>query len=1128
MAATQDDSLTGDSQRGGAVICKALLDAATPEMFSRNAFRLTGLPVDARTREITKRADKLEIMGGVGWSVQTGALATETPPTRDQIREAIQRLKDPEQRIIDEFFWFWPREFGQSARDPAIKALEGGDADTAFQIWTTMETNPANGHVAMHNIAVLRQLMAMEWENDYARNAELTERRRREIDEFWRGAFQRWNALFGDELLWENVSARIKQLDDPRLTSGFARRMRATLPSALAKLNAGLALRYAESGKMELARVQVQFMREIKLGPAAMESTAELALAPATARLKQQVQQTQARAAKTPRDGVKAALELLEHTRRALPLFELFFGKESELRNELSDEVAWVCNGAQITYHQATHDHKSCLELLKMVLPLGTASELRSRIEQNIQILETHLRGQMAQVSSARLKSLLMALRGIDEGTAPPEARLAKIKQELVPALEEMIRDEGAGGPSATTLANSMAISLRGISLIARRDHNDFKTGMAALTLAFELARDPELKHQLTQDQAVMARRESEVKRRLEQDKAQTAETVQAILKTRRGSAGKPVSSARLESLLMVLRSIDEGTAPPEARLAKIKKDLLPALEELIREEGAGGPSASALANSIAASLYRISLDARRNHGDFKTGMAALTLAAALASDPELKHQLTQDKALMASRESEVKTRLEQEKAQKTGPGSGQKKNRESAPAPRDVMRHVMSTGPVQAILKALRESAEKPSLRLNRFKSEVVPVISNLFADTTGDSEMLVAVMEAAAVVLREISMAAWEPHKDIETALAANELASKYTLEAEMRKRLGLERSNFLRIDAEIKKRLAAERSTAPQTKDKPAPQVWPPRVKKVVWEERPVERGPSLAQRTERTKTVIYSFLLVGIFVFWVHNLLTKSKVSPSAYEYHPIPTGLNFTDFRLNPTPQPVTITLPTGNAPPTPDGSGNRANSRGAFQPRATTIPMTPFAAYSTSGYQPRLPTVPATPFGTNSTGALLLGVVTTPATPSPANNTGAPGAPAYSDSELERDRQAIDREKAKAGLLAGQLKKDKQELDNARRGADQLEKQVANLYEQVNEARAALDQKNPSAVSEYNRLADVYTAMAGNLRVQNENFRQATTRYNTRLGQIQTEALTVTRMLDDYNSKLRRNRRPNP
>jgi hypothetical protein len=254
MRATEDNSLTGGPGRSASGTCKALLAAATPEMFRANAFRITGLPVDATTRVIIKHADKLKMMEelGQGKRAHTRAFALTPPPGVDQIRDAIQALRDPERRIVDEFFWFWPDAFGSSAQDPAIQALAVGERETALEIWTLKEASPTAGVTAMHNVAVLWKLVALEWE-EYAGQEQVDNERRRKIEGYWRNAFKRWDLLAADDLLWERVSARARQLDDPCRTTGFVSKTPATLLQALDKINAELAIRYAESGRMNLA-----------------------------------------------------------------------------------------------------------------------------------------------------------------------------------------------------------------------------------------------------------------------------------------------------------------------------------------------------------------------------------------------------------------------------------------------------------------------------------------------------------------------------------------------------------------------------------------------------------------------------------------------------------------------------------------------------------------------------------------------------------------------------------------------------------------------------------------------------------------------------------------------------------
>ena len=497
MSATQDNSLTDGPGRSGSGKCKALLTAATPEMFRANAFRITGLPVDATTREITKHADKLRMMEelGQGKSAHTGAFSLTPPPSIDQIRDAIQCLRDPERRLLDEFFWFWPDDFGSSAQDPAIQALAGGDRETALEIWTLKETSPTAGLTAMHNVAILWQLVALEWE-EYAGKEQIDDARKSKIEGYWRNSFKRWELLAVDDIFWESVSARVKQLDDPRLTTGFVRRMRATLPQALDKINAELALRYAENGRMDMAQVHVQFMRETNSGLDDVEKVAELVLAPVATRLKQQIQRAKEHAAKHPTEAVKTGRELLDHARCALPLFELFFGKESEARNELSDEVAVLCNQLPIDYHKATGDDKGCIKLLRAVLPFATSIDLRRQIEKNIATLTGNL-------TFKKLEPVYALLKVLQDSNTAPSVRFNRFKSEAVPAISKA-SSAISGSEEHSDLVNAAAIVLRTISLSAWNDHQDITTAVAANEMATKYACDAEIRQRLTADKITL------------------------------------------------------------------------------------------------------------------------------------------------------------------------------------------------------------------------------------------------------------------------------------------------------------------------------------------------------------------------------------------------------------------------------------------------------------------------------------------------------------------------------------------------------------------------------------------------------------------------------------------------
>jgi hypothetical protein len=465
--------------------CQALIESASLSIYRENAFRITGLTVDAGAKERARHADRLKIMEelGQGEAANSSAFALNPPPSLDQIREASRRLTDPEKRLIDEFFWFWPITFGNSASDPGLQAIMRGDPSGAYAIWAEAENNPKTGFVATHNIAVMCHLLAVEW-TLYEIATPLDSDREEEIRTYWSEAFTRWKKIFCDDLVWDTIKARIRSVDDARLTAGFGRRMCNSLPQALGKINAEAAIKFAEQGQFQLARTHVDFMRESQQSLDSLAKTAELVLAPARTRLKQQIERARQRAGNSQSEVLTAARELLEHARQFAQLFDLFLGKDGRAQNELSDEVATVCNQLPIAYHKATGDHKGCIELLKAALPFAVSSELRQEIQNSINVL---------------------MVREIEDSKLSPKAKLAKIRQEIIPIVFLFRKVEETGHirivqAVSDEFANFVAISLRGISIDAHNDHDDLETALDAIGLASDLAHEPELKERLAQD----------------------------------------------------------------------------------------------------------------------------------------------------------------------------------------------------------------------------------------------------------------------------------------------------------------------------------------------------------------------------------------------------------------------------------------------------------------------------------------------------------------------------------------------------------------------------------------------------------------------------------------------------
>jgi len=479
--------------------CKELIDASHIDLYRHNAFRVTGLHVDASNREVARHSDKLKMLEelGHGASANSSAYVLSPLPSVEDIKQALQRLKNPQQRLIDEFFWFWPEKFGESSNDPALQAIQNGDAQEAYGIWSQWEEDESMNFIGSHNIAIMFHMTALDWTVFHIAD-DVDEEREEKIKGYWRESFSRWEEMVTDERIWDSIKDRIRSLDDPQLKTGFARRMRDTLPEALDKVNAEVALKFAEQGRTSWAETHVQFMNETHQGLDDVEKTAELVLAPTRSRIKQFVSEAEdaikAKAAQCSQD----LFVFLGKVRPLLHLFELFYSSDSDVKSDIHDEVAEVCLKGAIAYQRASGENEIFLKLLRASQKTAVSISLRRRIEENIDIAEGNIR-------IKKLDPLFQELEKIQESAEGSAwEKLEHIKTKVMPILMDILEDESIEEEMLERAYNSTAIVLRGISVDAYNNDNNFKTAKEAIQLAGELAKDPELVKKIKEDAKVV------------------------------------------------------------------------------------------------------------------------------------------------------------------------------------------------------------------------------------------------------------------------------------------------------------------------------------------------------------------------------------------------------------------------------------------------------------------------------------------------------------------------------------------------------------------------------------------------------------------------------------------------
>ncbi|TCO50655.1 septum formation family protein [Actinocrispum wychmicini] len=177
-----------------------LREIAGPQLYRRNAFRITGLDTDADRRAVRHRQQKVVLALEAGVDIDL-----DVPVELDEMRAAFERiLGDPRRRLVDEMFWLW-KTANASCGCPKTLHLAHDKA------------------VRAHSAALDREV------------AGLTLQDQDEVEKLWAEASSMWSRVLRHDSFWHHVSHRIAVLDDKQLDESVIGVLREELPMTLVK-----------------------------------------------------------------------------------------------------------------------------------------------------------------------------------------------------------------------------------------------------------------------------------------------------------------------------------------------------------------------------------------------------------------------------------------------------------------------------------------------------------------------------------------------------------------------------------------------------------------------------------------------------------------------------------------------------------------------------------------------------------------------------------------------------------------------------------------------------------------------------------------------------------------------------
>ena len=362
-------------------LLESLLAAAGPALFRVNAFRVVGLSAHARESEIRKQADKLQFVArhGGGTSSTVGPLPLDPPPVEEMVGEAIQRLRDPERRFIDEFFWFWP-EAALGKKDPALVALSNHDIDLAIRIWTEEAVASEDCGRSVHNLAVMFHTLALDIE--HAKQTETVSKKLGKVQySYWCKGLAHWQTVLADDHFWSQVNTRVLELNDPRLTASTTQQMRTALPSILLVINAQIAAQASARGALLEAAQYRRLMQESGFAVDLVDEACGRAARQIRDSISSMCKATGQEAARDATTADEGARRLLEQARPLLASIDVLLEDGAVMGDEVRDEVATTVTDCLYLFCNERGNWKVALELLELTRPCAVSLAVRERLD---------------------------------------------------------------------------------------------------------------------------------------------------------------------------------------------------------------------------------------------------------------------------------------------------------------------------------------------------------------------------------------------------------------------------------------------------------------------------------------------------------------------------------------------------------------------------------------------------------------------------------------------------------------------------------------------------------------------------------------------------------------------------
>ncbi len=379
------------SDVNGASQFKALNDVATLDLYRKNPFRVLGLQTNVTLKAAKKQVQKLTMdMELSNDSSQQGViLPMYPPPEAGEIRNAASRLEEPDQRLVDELFWFWPMSQDEAPEDDELlSAMKSGNYGDAKMIWRTLANDESVGDIAQHNLAVLSHALALDIEFLHSQGAGLNEAQTRQLEQYWQEAYAAWRPCIENGQLWKRLAIRVAQIDDPRLNRSAVEQIRAGIQETLLSINTRLATKAAEDGDTAGLGLHVRLVSESGFSESAVDSTLRKAIEPVREKLNVICTTAEKKSDENIGQTEQTIESMFDQAKKPLAVIDSIFKPGHPVRETAHDQVAQKALLCLIGYVNKTNNYDGMIRLTKVALDIAEGADARKSITDNIEMAE--------------------------------------------------------------------------------------------------------------------------------------------------------------------------------------------------------------------------------------------------------------------------------------------------------------------------------------------------------------------------------------------------------------------------------------------------------------------------------------------------------------------------------------------------------------------------------------------------------------------------------------------------------------------------------------------------------------------------------------------------------------------